>query len=115
MNHFYVLSEATIPYLEGDHQQVINKLRPLKQATGYQDYSTKLQCACLQQDVDLAVYHFEQGIMDSDRMVLGLVCRFEEDPLYTELHAHPKLQSIVRQLGLDDASIAKLRIPPLPF
>ncbi|MDP7594239.1 MAG: tetratricopeptide repeat protein [Pseudomonadales bacterium] len=115
MNHSYTLFEAAIPYLEGDHEKVISKLRPLKQATGFQSYSTKLQSACLEQDVDLAVSYFEQGIEELDRMMLGLVCRTKEDPLYSELRSQPKFQRIVRQLGLDDASIARLRFPPLPF
>ena len=35
--------------------------------------------------------------------------------LFPEYHSHPKYQKMLKDIGLDAESIAKLEIPPLPF
>jgi hypothetical protein len=107
----YAIHEADISFLRGDVEQTKEKLEFLKQHGGARSSNYTIRIALLERDVELALTLFEQAVSDSDPLVIILFVY----PAFAQLRAHPRFHDIVRQIGLDDDSLAKLKIPPLPF
>jgi len=107
----YAAYEAEVLFLKGDLAQTKVKLEALKQNASSQSSIYAIRIAMLEGDFELAVTLFEQAVSDSEPLTLLMA----GPPAFTELRADPRFQDIVRKIGMDDESIAKLSIPLLPF
>jgi len=91
-------------------------LAPLWQSKGYTSFWLKSQMAALEGDLDLALDYYARALSEAESdafqciQALWLVHR-----IFPDYRSHPKYQKMLKDVGLDEESIAKLKIPPLPF
>jgi len=116
MSDHYGIFEAAIPYLEGNRDKAIGMLAPLKKQKRYVSPFSHIGVLLIKGDVDLALDSYAQATADSPYTTLRLI----RNPLlfyrlFPDYRSHPKYRKMLRDVGLDEESIAKLKIPPLPF
>ena len=108
----YAIYEARILFLRGNPEQARAKLANPEAESYHQGSGLfAIHIALVEGDIELALTLFEQAVGDSDPQVH----LFGVHPVYAQLRAHPRFQGIMRQIGLDDESVAKLKIPPFPL
>jgi len=118
--HFYPACEAWLAYLQNDHEGVKEIQRPLWQDDSrsfmYSSPLDKASLAATEGDLEKALDFYVQALSEQNFTALRYVQT--PDPikkLFPEYRSHPKYQRMLRDVGLDDESVAKLKIPPLPF
>jgi len=110
------LQEASASYLKGDHNKVKEILAPLWQTTDYLPSFIKSYMAALEGDLDLALDYYQQALSDSEYLAIYFIQAPPEiRTIFPDYRSHPNYQKMLRDMGLDDESISKLKIPPLPF
>jgi len=115
-DQWYALLEAAASFLNGDQSAVKQMLAPLWQSKGYTSFWLKSQMAALEGDLDLALDYYARALSEAESdafqciQALWLVHR-----IFPDYRSHPKYQKMLKDVGLDEESIAKLKIPPLPF
>lgn len=116
LSYLYPFYEAAIPYLKGEHAKARDIVALLKQKKGAIYPLVEWAFICLEGDLDLALDSYAQQCRESAYTVLQMIqAPICLNRLFPEYRSHPKYQKILRDVGLDRESIAKLRIPPLPF
>jgi len=112
----YAIYEAVVSNLKGDYRKVKEILAPLWQTANYIPYITKRNMAAIEGDLDLAIDYWAQALSESEYFAFqslhlaGII-----GTLFPEYRSRPKYQQMLHNVGLDDESIEKLKIPPLPF
>ena len=114
-SHWYPFYEATVSYLKGDSGRIKEIFAPLWKSTSYLSYYTKSYMALLEGDLDLALDYYSQALFEPEYIAFRDIQAPLFRVLFPEYRSHPKYQKMLRDIGLDDESIAKLKIPPLPF
>ncbi len=104
-------------YLQGNHERVSELLAPLwKETTDHVPSLWRSQMAALEGDLDSALGYYSRALSESD--VFAFVSIHSQSfvgRLFPEYRSSPKYQKMLRDVGLDEESVAKLEIPPLPF
>jgi len=113
---WYPVFEAGILYLKGDVEKAKETLLPLKRRKDYVSYYTKGDIATVEGDFDLSLDYQAKALDAAEYDVFRVV----QAPSYfrrffPEYRTNPKYQRMLRDFRLDRESIAKLKIPPLPF
>jgi len=113
---WYAFYEAAVSYLKGDHDKVKESLALARENTDYLPYYCRSYMAALEGNLDMALDLFAQAITEFEPGAIG-----DARPLtviravFPDYRSHPRYQKMLRDVGLDEESIAKLKIPPLPF
>jgi len=72
--------------------------------------------ALLEGDLDLALDYHEQSLLEKEYLAIyHIQAPFWGYKMFPDYRSHPKYQKMLKDVGLDDESIAKLKIPPLSF
>ena len=115
---WYRFYDAAAAYLEGEREAAEGKLHALWHSKDYVSYWLKSYMAALDGDLDLGLDYYAHGLRASEPNPLIYVQR----PLVPFFDAslpahssHPKYQKMLRDVGLDEESVSKLKIPPLSF
>ena len=67
-------------------------------------------------DIDLAFDYYEQALSESEYTpILIIQAPLCFPKIFPSYRSHPRYQKMLRDVGLDNESVAKLKIPPLPF
>ena len=112
----YPVFEAAVSYLKGDPGGAKETVASLSRNTGYVPFFVKSQIASLEGDLNLALDYYSKALSESEYsafafiQVPSLLVR-----TFPEYRSHPKYQKMLRDVGLDEKSVAKLKILPLPF
>ena len=114
-SHWYPFYEATVSYLNGDAGRIEEIFGPLWQSTSYLSHYAKSYMALLEGDLDLALNYYSQALSDSEYVAFRDIQAPLFRVLYPEYRSHPRYLRMLHDVGLDEESIAKLEIPPLPF
>lgn len=111
--HYYE-QQVVLARSEGRHEEAASYLKQLRAYSENQSFYVKTRFALLEGDLELALSYFEQGIDQSD-LGSGYFVHKPPFPHWAKLYDHPEYDRILKKVGLDDESLAKLEIPPLPF
>jgi len=112
----YAICKAAVSYLKGDQNRVKEILAPLWHTSEYIPFRMKSQMALLEGALDLALDYYERAITEPEYMAFWVNKNpFWGSKIFPDYRSHPKWQKMLQDVGLDDESIAKLKIPPLPF
>ena len=72
--------------------------------------------AAIEMDMELALALYATALAESEwQAYIQIQSPTFIRKLMPDYHSHPKYQKMLRDVGLDGESIAKLKIPPLPF
>ena len=71
--------------------------------------------AALEGKIDLAVDYYQQAVSEPEPLAFYSIDTPTFGLVFPEYRSHPKYQKMLRDVELDEESIAKLKIPPLPF
>lgn len=113
---YYAFYKAANAYLKGDYKAVKKVLSQRETDKSYVSFMHKGMFAQLEGDLDLALDHYSQALLELEFGAFrDLFCPFHYRVFFPDYRSHPKYQKILHDYGLDEESIAKLKIPPLPF
>jgi tetratricopeptide (TPR) repeat protein len=115
LSYLYPFYEAAIPYLKGEHAKARDIVALLKQKKGTINPAAEWMFICLEGDLDLALDSFARNMGLGYSALRTIQAPAYLSRVFPEYRSHPKYQKMLRDVGLDRESIAKLRIPPLPF
>jgi len=116
VGHDYTIFEAAVSLLKGDLKGVKEVLAPLWKTTNHFSYTIKSWMAAIEGDLDLSLDCYEKALSESEfSALLGIRAPNFISQLFPEYRSHLKHQKMLKDVGLDDESVAKLKIPPLPF
>ena len=114
--HFRTIMAAAVPYLRGDALGVRQTLSPLEVQGGYVSTYLKFWIALLKEQYPLALEHYQDALREGEFMALHEIqgyCGLRS--LFPAYFAQPGYEAMLRELGLDAESVAKLVIPDFPF
>lgn len=116
MSDWQPVYKAAASYLRGDHVETKRLLAPLWGDSIYRSYYMKSVMVSLEEDIELSLEHYSRALSCSEYNAIQYVqspSHFVQ--LLPDYRSHPKYQKMLKEFGLDEESIAKLKIPPLPF
>jgi len=113
---WYPIFRPAASYLKGDHIKVKEMLSPLWQAKSYVSFTQKTIMDALEGNLDLALDYHEKALTESEYTAIWHIqANFFDGIIFPNYCAHPRYQKMLRDVGLEDESIVKLKMPPLPF
>ena len=113
---WYHIFEAEACYLRGESNKIREILSALWDGAEYVSLHQKSHMALLEGDDVLAFDFFTEAIHAGEPAAIAQI----QEPVYMrrilpDFRSHPKYQKMLKDVGLDEESVAKLKIPPLPF
>jgi len=110
------LFEAAYIYLSGNRETVRSDAFAEIGGDGYTSYLMRSYIEILKGNLDASLTYFSRALSDREPFAAFQI----QAPLFMvrifpDYRSHPKYQKMLRDFGLDEESIAKLKIPPLPF
>ena len=105
---------VVVPFMRRDDQAVAAELARIEEEFDYLPELAKSLIANLRHDHDKAAEHQRNALHANEPEAWRYVRRrkFERFPEYVESTAY---QALLREFGLDEASLATLKVPPLPI
>jgi tetratricopeptide (TPR) repeat protein len=116
LSYVYPFYETAVAYLKDDRNRVDEILASLKSDPGSLPLLMKSAIAKLEGDIDRSLDYYIQAISESRfTALMGIQTPEHFARLFPEYRSHPGYKKMLRDVGLDEKSVAKLKIPPLPF
>ena len=110
----YTWYSALVPYLRGDFERASEIISTMKDDDGDEFILNRFFVALVERDIDAAVDHYANAVYAAEPTAILWHFNVYSD-LFPELDASPRYQTLLKDLKLDSASRAKIRIPDLPF
>lgn len=115
VGYLFPLLEAVVARSKGKYEKAREILRPIIKNHSSRPF-VKSRAALIAGDIDLSFDFYTQALAESEftafRLIHAPLFYLE---LYPQYRSDPKHQKMLKDVGLDEESIAKLEIPPLPF
>jgi len=112
---WYYFYRAALSYLKGDHESIREDLDRFGNSMDHVSYRARSYMASLEGDLDHAIELYSKALSESEQMAFIEIQAPLFRAIFPSYRSHPKYQKMLRDVGLDEESIAKLKIPPLPF
>jgi TolB-like protein/DNA-binding winged helix-turn-helix (wHTH) protein/Tfp pilus assembly protein PilF len=110
------LMQATLASLEGDLQRMRDIVRPLDKEEGVTSWLIQRYYPLMLGDTERALEYHSRALTNKEFFALnGALGEVGEHLRHPEYYNHPKYKEMLREIGLDPASIAELKVPPFPF
>ena len=107
---------AELCYLKGDHDKIKEISSSLLQEQEYLAYHMKAHMALLEGDAERLFEYYRRALFEGEPSAFAQI----QEPIYIrrimpDFRSDARYQRMLKDVGLDEESIAKLKIPPLPF
>jgi tetratricopeptide (TPR) repeat protein len=118
LSDWYPFYKASALYLNGEHEKAREIFIQLKENITRKHSVSILKSfiASVEGDMESSLDYIAQDLSESVYVKFRDIqtpCFYLQ--LFPDYRAHPKYQKMLRDFGLDEESIARLNIPPLPF
>jgi tetratricopeptide (TPR) repeat protein len=107
---------AFIPSSEGDSEAVVTALKPLDDQLEALPFYPRFLVALLKGETELALSHYQSAIQRREPYALWQIQGpFFEITLFPQFYNSEGYHAMLREHGLDEDSLAKLKVPALPL
>ena len=118
LSDWHPFYEASALYLRGEKEKAEELFTPLQENTEgkYSVSLLKSFIASVMGDLDTSVACISEDLSETAYVKLREIqtpCFYSK--LCPDYRSYPGYQKMLREYGLDETSVAKLRMPPLPF